>query len=337
MNRVDWPALLEERGVPFVTRGPNVKRGELNVRCPFCGAADPSHHMGINLDTGFWACWRNRNHSGKSPVRLLVALLEVPYHEARRIAGFGEDWRDPDGFDTLVDRLRRLDGDTEPVPARPSSVVLPASFRPIAAGGASRRHWAYLLQRGFDDVADLVRRYGLMYEVSGRYADRVILPYVVHGQPVSWTARAIAPSSARYLDQPLDDAAVPPKDTFYNFDALYDRDASTLVVVEGPFDVLKLDYFGAYVGLRAVGMSTSSLSPSQAAWLSERRHAFRNVYVMPDQRPSGMALIDAMRMRDALAHVPGIRTTLPPRGVKDAGEMTREQVVAFATQLVEGE
>jgi hypothetical protein len=68
MRPLDWRQLLTDNRVPFIERGPNVKRGEINIRCPFCGSADPSYHMGLNLDSGWWSCWRNKDqHSGKSP------------------------------------------------------------------------------------------------------------------------------------------------------------------------------------------------------------------------------------------------------------------------------
>ena len=38
----NWRELLDEQRIAYIERGANVKRGEVNIRCPFCGAADPS-------------------------------------------------------------------------------------------------------------------------------------------------------------------------------------------------------------------------------------------------------------------------------------------------------
>src|SRR6185503_11264139 len=39
---MDWEHTLSQHGVPYATRGPNVARGAIAVKCPFCGPADPS-------------------------------------------------------------------------------------------------------------------------------------------------------------------------------------------------------------------------------------------------------------------------------------------------------
>jgi len=49
-------ALLDRLEVQYITEGPNCKRGWVNVRCPFCD--DPSEHLGMNLETGAFNCWR---------------------------------------------------------------------------------------------------------------------------------------------------------------------------------------------------------------------------------------------------------------------------------------
>ncbi len=331
---VDWVALLGERRVPYIERGPNVKRGEVNIQCPFCGSADPSHHMGLNLDTGWWSCWRNKQHSGKSPVRLLMALLRVSFGEARDIAGLGDDYRDPEGFDSVKARLQAL-GRPVAAPER-RACAWPPSFHEIDGVGASRRHWAYLRERGFDEVDYLVERYRLSFTRSGPMAHRVILPFVVDGEVVTYTGRAIAPSSARYLDQPLDEAAIGPKQTLYNHDALHDG-GHALVVVEGPFDVLKVDFHGRPFGVRAVGMSTSGFSEAQAHLLAGARDRFRRVVVMSDQTPGSTGAVDAMRLRQALAFVPRVESMPPPFGLKDAGELNPRQATNWARMIASEE
>lgn len=334
MKVLDWVSVFDANRVEYVDRGPNVKRGEINIRCPFCGTADPSHHMGINLETGWYACWRNKTaHSGKSPLRLLMALLHVSYERARDIAGFGNDYLDPEGFDTLKARLQGLGS---PAKARSSrACIWPAEFVPITGRGFSRQHWRYLEYRGFDDVEYLVERYRLSCTRTWPQSYRIILPFIVNGEIVTWTGRAIAASTARYLDQPLDDAAIPPKETFYNHDALVEG-GEALVVVEGPVDVLKIDFYGRAHGVRAVGMSTSTMGESQTHLLAEARGRFRSMYVMGDQTNTGTGRVDSMRLRQQLGFIDGVRSLIPPYKLKDAGQMSPTQAETFAINLSNG-
>src|ERR1700688_913110 len=72
---VDIKQILTEHKIPFVTQGVNTKRGELSISCPYC-KDDPSKHMGVDPNTGWFACWRDKSHSGKNIHRLL-ALLNI--------------------------------------------------------------------------------------------------------------------------------------------------------------------------------------------------------------------------------------------------------------------
>lgn len=328
---VDWLSLLSERRVDYIDKGPNVKRGEVNIRCPFCGSADPSYHMGLNLNTGWWSCWRNKSmHSGKSPVRLLMTLLRVSFGEARDIAGLGDDYRDPEGFDSIKARLQAL-GRPVAAPA-PRSCAWPPGFHEIDGTGASRLHWDYLKQRRFDDISALVAQYRLSFTRSGPQAYRIILPFLVFGEVVTWTGRAIGPSSARYLDQPLEDAAIGPKHTLYNHDALL-QPAEALVLVEGQFDVLKIDFYGQAFGVRAAGMSTSGISEDQVHLLADARPRFRRMIVMGDQTKTGTGSVDSMRLRQALAFVPGVESMPPPFKLKDAGELSPRQAINWSRMI----
>lgn len=339
MRAIDWRRLLTDEGVPFIERGPNVKGGEINIKCPFCGSADPSQHMGLNLDTGWWACWRNkRRHSGKSPVRLLMALLRIPYWKARELAGLSEDYVDPEGFNAVAARLLgRLQGDTaQQLAERPEARFLgfPREFQSLTSRSARcGRHWAYLEGRGFDDVAALAEVYDLRFASSGQWANRIIIPYFIDSDLVTWTARAIGEARLRYLDLPVEESLVPPKRTLFNYDAIA-RGGRILIVVEGPVDALKLDFYGYGVGVRAVALSTNSLNEEQIFMLEEASDQFEELGVMMDASPAGM--VDSMKIKEELSFIFGtIRTIGVPYGLKDAGAMTAHQAITFTDQLTQ--
>lgn len=336
-RRLDWGRLLRERGVPFIEKGKNVGRGEIALRCPFCGTSDPSMHMGINLETGKWSCWRNRQqHSGISPVRLLCQLLGINSRDARELAGLGEDFVDPDGFvDFARGVLKHGLGRQQQVQQeRPTELQWPDGWRPLSPGGMTRRHWDYMVtQRDFDecDFPEVVDAYGLGAVTSGRHAHRVLLPYIMHGQMVAYTGRAIrADMELRYLDLKHDLCVVEPRHTFYNHDAML-HPARWLIVVEGPLDALKLDAYGKRFGVRAVAMSTNSISTQQLYMLHEHASAFQNLGCMMDASLGG---VDNMRIMQELRFIrPDVRALAPPARLKDAGAARAAQIEDFARAL----
>lgn len=336
MRRIDFQRLFDEERIPYITRGANVKRGELNIRCPFCGNADPSYHMGVNPDSGYWACWRNQDHRGKSPVRLLVRLLNIPYYQAREMAGLSNDYVDPDGFSEVAARLRRLgwkkDAKTGEVEVEP--LQMPRDFRPITRSIATHRHWDYLFGRGFgrNEVDDLCYDYKLMACTSGPWVDRVILPYYLDGDLVTWAGRAIARAELRYKQLAVEESIFQPRETLYNFDCVQEG-GEWLIVVEGPIDALKIDFYGKPFGVRAVALSTNSITEPQVYLLADGFQKFKHLGSMMD-RGSPTAVVDSMRMTQQLRFIDSGASSLPvPGGRKDAGESTPDEIISFAREL----
>lgn len=336
MRAFDWLRLFAERRIPFVERGANVKRGEVNIRCPFCGSADPSQHMGIELETGWYSCWRNRKqHSGKSPVRLIMRLLDVPYGMAREIAGLSRDEVDPEGFDAVAARLLGRAG-REPAAVKRERLQLDPGFRVIDGAARTRAHRDYLARaRGFDqpdDVYHLGRLYGVCAGVSDLWAGRVILPYWQDGELVTWTGRAVGDSRlARYRDLSRDESIVAPKETLYNHDAILEG-GRLLAVVEGPMDALKLDYYGRRGGLRAVGLSTNSATEEQAWLLQAAASRFSRCFLMMDEGDP-LGIVDSLRVARGLSFLPGIGAERVPFGAKDGAELTPAEIHRWASSL----
>jgi hypothetical protein len=339
MRPLDWRRLLTEQRIPFIESGANVKRGELAIQCPFCGSADPSKHMGVSLDTGWWSCWRNRSqHSGKSPLRLIMRLLGVPYGRAREIAGLGDDYVDPEGFDAIAARLMGRNKDIRPEQMDRRFLTLDKDFLPITDRMRTRKFWNYLYQRGFNGSSDagpdvdlLCSLYNLRAGVSGKWADRIVIPYYLDGKLVTWSARAITPATIRYRDLDLESSLLAPKDTLFNHDCIK-AGGKALVIQEGPFDALKIDFYGQPFGVRSVALSTNSLKDAQVYLLQVAADKFENVIVMMDNA-SSLGLIDSMRMKQALFFLNNVKIMPVPFGAKDAGELTPKQATQWCQQL----
>lgn len=337
MARVfDWERLLKERRIPYIESGPNVKRGELAIQCPFCGSADPSKHMGLSRETGWYSCWRNRSqHSGKSPLRLIMKLLKVPYGMAREIAGLGDDYVDPEGFDAMAAKLMGRDGTGRKEELQRRVLQLDEDFVVIEDRGRTRRHAEYLIdERGFDrqgDIERLGRVYGICAGVEGFFADRVILPYYQDGDLVTWTGRAIGAARIRYRDLEVKESILAPKQTLYNYD-LAMKGGKALVLQEGPFDALKIDFYGRAFGVRSAALSTNSIQEEQAFLLQDAADRFERVVVMMDNA-SKLAIVDSMRMRQELHFISNVEIAAVPFGAKDGGALTSDQVIEWARSL----
>ena len=73
---------LDDFNIEYKDRGKNVSKRDVNITCPFC--SDPSYHLGINKEKGFWRCWicgRSGNF-----VELIKHLLNVSWQKAYQIA-----------------------------------------------------------------------------------------------------------------------------------------------------------------------------------------------------------------------------------------------------------
>lgn len=326
MRVFDWVPLFQKHRIHYIERGANFKSGDIGLQCPWCGSADPSQHLVINPATGWYTCRRHKaGHSGKSPVRLIMALLRVGFREARELAGLGEDYVDPDGFSAFAARMR--DNQSAPAVANRRPVEFDKHMVPVLDTPGTRRWWNYLYRRFFDevDITPMCETYGIRAATGGHYYMRLVLPYWLNGELVSWSARAIAPSHVRYKDLPNDLSIVRPKHTLWNVDCGLDDNRHTLVLVEGPLDALKLDWYGQPFGVRAVALSTNSLSEPQTYMLEELSAKFERTVVMLDSKTT-YGIVDSMRIKRELACIKNIEIEPVPFERGDAAELLPGQV-----------
>lgn len=330
---INWQRIFDSNGIEYVDRGKNVKRGEISIQCPFCGSADPSHHMGVNLINGWWSCWRNESHRGKSPIRLLIRLLGISFQKAKELAGYDDDYVDPEGLTEAIRRLKDS-GTLNNEEVSDNTSLSIEMFKKIDLYGSTARFYHYLLDRKFEpeDVRLLNNEYLLSAATSGSYKDRIIIPYILEGNIVSWTARAIADATIRYKDLPLSDSVLPPKHVLYNIDYAFQK-GNYLVLVEGAFDALKIDVTGRNYGVRAVAISTKTITEQQIFLLEEVSFNFKKVIVMLDADKSTIGIIQSMKMKERLSQIRNIGFCQVPFGLKDAGEMNKKQAKEFCRSL----
>ncbi len=333
---MDWINFFKQNGINYVSHGNNVAKDHVNIKCPFCGNDDPSEHMGVNLTADYWGCWRNRNHRGEAPQRLIMQLVRCSYSRACEIAGRA-NMRDLSEFEAVINNLRKVDIN-EPARIALESLCLPDNFREVRAVGNGISFINYLVEkRGFHrkDIKALVKRYDLRYCMSGRWKGRLIIPLYFEEKLVSWVARSIYPrENLRYMNLTTDFekarergdpvGLLNPKSILFNFDELWEEGGDTLFVTEGPMDALKIDFYGQFVGARATCLFGLTYTDAQEILLDGLVSKFDRVRILLDEG----TLHQSIELQNRLVSKK-VRLAKLPMGVSDPGDLSEDQVYAL--------
>ena len=342
--RFDWIKFLERHKIPYVTDGPNFSRKMLcNVRCPFCGDADPSEHMGLS-SKGWWGCLRNAGHRGKSPHFLIQKLIGCSLEEARRIVGVAEEGAPTtDELAESFAALLRVTGEKR-ASERPRELKLPSEFRRLDTQSPfAEPFWDYLYGRGFrsPQIQWLTENYNLQYALRGRYAYRIIVPvYDRYERLLTWTARSILDDAKLRYDtlrssgDPDDGkgpiALAPDKEVVLGLPVLYSaRNPKVLVLVEGPFDALKLTAYGRGFGVYGAALFGLNISDAQIAEVLELSGRFEKTVLLLDAG----AELQRLRLSSVLSVVPHEIIEVP-QGFSDPGELTPAAIAQLSLDLL---
>lgn len=298
-------SFLNDNNIPHVTSGPLTTRGHVEIKCPFCGDDDPSMHCGINLTTSQWNCWRDATHKGASPYRLISALLGVSGGQAKHIVQ-AYSGANLDDFDAPQAPVTATQGIIKPV-------EWPDDFEPLKG-----RFLDYLLDRSIDNtVADY---YALACCRVGRWKQRVIIPvFNAKSDLIGWQGRAIVDplKAPRYLT-----SHEQVKRTVLNLQNI-SKGGETLYICEGPFDAMKLDYYGK-PRVRATCVFGVSYTSEQVELLSRLSSKFQRTVLLLDKDSAG--LIAAFSISDWL---PNVTFGYLPDNIKDPGSMSKQQILNF--------
>lgn len=310
----DWIQFLRSRGIEYVERGPNVARGNVNIHCPWCGSADPSHHLGIAIDGSGWGCWRSSAHRGIKPHRLIVALIRCNYEEAAAIAA-----GTPEIATDLVGRVTALLSENSMSEPR-SGRKEPSEFRAFSARYSAKPFVGYMRARGFSksDLFDFCDRYEIRFSTLGEFKGRIIFLVREKGKLVNWTGRTIySDETIRY--KTLADKDDPITNRLLWYDKMRKERYETLVIAEGPFDALKVNYLANRYGVFATCLFTSSISESQVSLISSVSGRFKRKFILLDST----ALSNALDVEAKLSPY-GFKLRTLPEGVKDPGDLDRK-------------
>ncbi len=327
----DFQQFLDAHFIPYVTAGSNVARGHINIKCPFCGNRDPSQHLGINLSNGKWGCWRDEKHRSKYPEKLIVELLHCSYELASQITGRGA----PLSLSAFENAIESLKNESKEENIKyVEGLEFPREFRKIKREGFTRKFFRYLHnERGFyqNDVSDILYYYDLLCSLTGKYSDRILVPIYRDKILQSWTGRSIYKNEqVRYMTLEKENSVSVITDCIFNYDGIikesYILDA--LFIVEGPFDAMKLDYYGNDDYYGAVCIFGSVIYDEQVYQLNElveELHYLKRVIIMMDD-------IDiSLKIQSKLGFSTDVKAV--PYGVDDPGDLSGNQIAKYCQSL----
>lgn len=328
--KFDWLKFCTQYHITFVTAGPNTSRGDASIKCPWCGNSDPSEHLGLSLDAKnpVWGCLRNPQHRGRDPRRLVQRLLQCSYQQAVSVVK-EQDVAVPDEFDTLNTPLK--DTELKLVP----ELIFPKEFRCFDAPGKAQyagRFLDYVAERGFGaDAAKVCAQYGLRYALTGEQAWRIITPiYDDNGKLQNWTGRAIGKEATlRYKN-----ASNSGKGLLFNEARvrILPFQIRTLFVVEGPWDCMKVDFYGHEFQCASVAILGTSITEEQLARIALLGNITDRIVILMDPEAFNInALIESSL--SGISSAPVVLGQIPET-VEDPGALTQKQVGALCRRYL---
>jgi hypothetical protein len=319
---------FEQNLIPYITEGVNVARGHVNIRCPFCAEADPSEHMGINLATGEWGCWRNASHRGVSAKRLVMVTLPCSFDEALSIVG-DRYQVDISKFDEFCNNIFNKKVEKVESRSRIASLTLDKSFKVITDSGLGERFFNYLHSRKFnrDDINEVIRKYDLRYSMVGDFGYRIIFPIYFEGELVTWTGRVISQSMIRYKSLSVEKSIHRITDILFNDSSIF-CGGDVLVITEGPFDAIKVDFYGERYGVKATCLFGMNVSSSQRQILSELAERFDKFVLLLDSKE----IVNTLSIKRSLPFL-NLKIGRLPNDIEDPGDLTDMGVKEFVRNI----
>ena len=297
---MNFVKLFNDYNVEYDTR---VNKGWTNVTCPFCD--DKTFNGGFNNAGDYYHCWKCGGHNFK---QALARTVNIPFNEVDILI---EQYA---GRNSVLNKLNKKQ-------AKATKLTLPTdTFTP-----AERK---YLKERNFSPKL-LHEKYKIVGGgITGSWKYRIIIPLVLNGKIVSWTARTILSKQQqqklkipRYKNLSIEQSVVDPKSVLYNLDHCEDKIA---VLTEGAFDVIRMgDGFFCSFG--------TELTQSQISMIKQR---FEKVFIMFDNEEEAQA--KARKFGLQIASI-GVEVELVDCygdfNKNDAGELNEKEVQIIRHEL----
>lgn len=284
-------------------------------------------HMGLSLEGRGWGCWRNQQHRGKNPTRLIAALLGVSQVDAGRMAGTVPTLREgaDDVLQAVLTGLKKIGTDVV------VNTVLTWSkdIQPLRCGSLAED---YLRSRGYDrhQMEYLVKHFRLREALVGEYRYRLVIPvYDIKDRLYTWTGRAINESAKlRYKTlSPRDDPPARGPITDMLLDLPHLTGERMLIICEGPFDAMNLSYYTPGLKTHVTCLFGKTVSDSQVDKVIYLSALYDNIVLLldPDAAFDGLSL--QRRFSPVKVRIHWLR------GDKDPGEMNAKEALRLLLEI----
>lgn len=252
--------VLDEIKVDYLESGHHHTRpGWIQLRvCPFCSSQN--YHLGFNLQSKYFFCWRCRYHSA---YQTLVSL-GIPGRRAIEVLG-------------------SVSGVYQDLKRERSRVSL---LEPKGLEEFTSSHVEYLASRGLDLAQlDSVWEVNQGFRIRNqRLKWRIYIPIIHHGIRVSWTSRAIGDRvTQRYVSASAEEEVINHKEVIYGGDYCN----QSIVIVEGPVDAWK-------IGPGAGALFGTAFTSSQVKWILKFPYRFVCFDSSNEAQQSARALCDQL-------------------------------------------
>jgi DNA primase len=217
LETIDTIEYLRSKHIPYHTEGLNCKEGWVNIRCPFC--SDDSNHLGINLTSNGISCWIC---GAKGTLTKVVMKLErKSFNDAISIL---ENFQHPHS----------------------SSIYAIQGFGGVCILPNGMKNYSKIPNMLIDFIKTRQISLGNLLRHSngwtGPYNEkpcRIVFPITYNREIVSYVMRDYSNlAEKKYINADDNVSKIPTKQLLYGYDEAPNN--STLVLVEGPIDKMKL-------------------------------------------------------------------------------------------------
>ena len=302
--------LLEQYNIPYIKSGKNVgKKAIAGVHCPFCGD-DFGYHVGIlkYKNYYYYKCWKNSSHKG-SIDKLFSVLLSKSIDECKNLLTL--DLNNVILYTENEEEEKKLGG--------VQNLEFLPEFKPINGKGIYSIFQEYLKRRGFNNVEETKNRFNLKCCISGLWAYRLIIPIYFEHKLVSWSGRSINENLLRYKDLSINESVRHVKYNLFDYDYINNSITNKLYVCEGQFDAMKLSLYSKN---NATCIFTTSIRQEQIELLYKLSLKYKELILILDKN----AEVQSMLLMKELSFMKNLKFQYLPIGIKDAGELTKEQI-----------
>jgi 5S rRNA maturation endonuclease (ribonuclease M5) len=186
----------------------------------------------------------------------------------------------------------------------------------------------YLERRGFF-IPEVKRKFGIRGGgIAGEWSYRILIPIFYNGRLVSWTGRSILPKDIltqdnipRYKNLSVEKSEINPKEIFFNLD---NSRNDSVILVEGPFDVLKM-------GNDTICSLGTSVTSAQKLLLLKR---YKKVFIAFDNEPAAQEKAKVLgKDLNSIGLEVEVVNICEDYGKNDPGELVKKEVAEIKKEL----